>query len=76
MLAIDFEIEKEGMTVPYPPLFNDSQRNHGFVDLRGRPDLAIEIPESSQSPTLKAILVEFIGARFTSFHPWLRSWHA
>jgi len=58
MLAIDFEIEKEGMTVPYPPLFNDIRRNHGFVDLRGRPDLAIEIPESSQSPTLKAILVE------------------
>ena len=36
MLAIDFEIEKEGMTVPYPPLSNDIRRNHGFVDLRGR----------------------------------------
>jgi hypothetical protein len=58
MLAIDFEIEKEGMTVPYPQLFNDIGRNHGFVDLRGRPDLAIEIPEGSQSPALKAILVE------------------
>ena len=56
MLAIDFEIEKEGMTVPYPPLFNDIRRNHGFVDLRGRPDLAIEIPEGSQSSALKAIL--------------------
>jgi len=58
MLAIDFEIEKEGMTVPYPQLFSDIGRNHGFVDLRGRPDLAIEIPEGSQSPALKAILVE------------------
>jgi hypothetical protein len=58
MLAIDFEIEKEGMTVPYPPLSNDIRCNHGFVDLRGRPDLAIEIPEGSQSPALKAILVE------------------
>ncbi len=58
MLAIDFEIEKEGMTVPYPQLFNDIGRNHRFVDLRGRPDLAIEIPEGSQSPALKAILVE------------------
>jgi len=56
MLAIDFEIEKEGMTIPYSPLFNDIRRNHGFVDLRGRPDLAIEIPEGSQSPALKAIL--------------------
>ena len=55
MLAIDFEIEKEGMTVPYPRLLNDIGRNHGFVDLRGRPDLAIEIPEGSQSPALKAI---------------------
>ena len=61
MLAIDFEIEKEGMTVPYPQLFNDIGRNHGFVDLRGRPDLAIEIPEGSQSPALKAILVELSG---------------
>jgi hypothetical protein len=34
------------------------RRNHGFVDLRGRPDLAIEIPEGSQSPALKGILVE------------------
>ena len=58
MLAIDFEIEKEGMTIPDSPLFNDTRRNHGFVDLRGRPDLAIEIPEGSQSPALKAILVE------------------
>ena len=37
---------------------NDIGRNHGFVDLRGRPDFAIEIPEGSQSPALKAILVE------------------
>ena len=56
MLAIDFEIEKEGMTVPYPQLFNDIGRNHGFVDLRGRPDLAIEIPEGSQSPATANLL--------------------
>jgi hypothetical protein len=30
MLAIDFEIEKEGMTVPYPPLSNDIRRNHAL----------------------------------------------
>jgi hypothetical protein len=83
MLAIDFEIEKEGMTVPYPPLSNDIRCNHGFVDLRGRPDLAIEIPEGSQSPALKAILVELSEpdshlSTLFEFHPrffpqWLYS---
>jgi hypothetical protein len=58
MLTTDFEIEQEGTTVPYPPLFDDIRRNHGFVDLRGRPDLAAEIPEGSQSPALKELLVD------------------
>jgi hypothetical protein len=31
MLSVDFE-EQEGITVPYPPLFDDIRNNHGFVD--------------------------------------------
>ena len=31
------------------------------MDLRGRPDLASEIPEGSQSPSLKDLLVELSG---------------
>jgi hypothetical protein len=57
VLVTDFEIEQEGMTIPYPPLFDKVRCNHGFIDLRGRPDLAAEIPEGSQSPALKALLV-------------------
>ena len=58
MLTTDFETEEEGMTVPYPPLFDEIRRNHGFVDVRRRPDLADEIPEGSQSPALKGLLIE------------------
>jgi len=57
MLVIEFE-QQEGITVPYPPLFDGIRNNHGFVDLRGRPDLATEISEGSGSHALKDLLVE------------------
>lgn len=46
------------MTVPYPSLFDDIRNNHGFVDLRGHPDLASAIPEALQSTALKGLLTE------------------
>jgi hypothetical protein len=58
MLTTEFESEQEGITVPYPPLFDIIRRNHGFMDLRGRPDLAATIPEGSESASLKSLLVE------------------
>jgi hypothetical protein len=66
MLTVDFDVEQEGMTVPYGPLFDEIRSNHGFVDLRGRPDLAVSIAEGSGSAALKALLVEFAepGATF------------
>jgi hypothetical protein len=57
MLTVDFE-QQEGITVPYPPLFDDVRNNHGFVDLRGRPDLATKIFEGSQSEGLRSLLVD------------------
>lgn len=57
MLTTDFEAAEEGITVPYPPLFDQIRQNHGFVDLRGKPDLAADIPEASQSGALKGLLV-------------------
>jgi hypothetical protein len=57
MLTIDFE-QQEGITVRYPPLLDDIRNNHGFVDLRGRPDLAAKISEGSRSNALKDLLVE------------------
>lgn len=56
MLAIDFE-QQEGITVPYPPLFDGVRNNYGFVDLRGRPDLAARISEGCASDALKNLLV-------------------
>jgi len=56
MLSVDFE-EQEGITAPYPPLFDGIRNNHGFVDLRGRPDLAAKIFESSRSHALRELLV-------------------
>lgn len=45
-----------GNTVPYPPLFDDIRRNHGFIDTRGRPDLIAGIPEARESVALAALL--------------------
>jgi len=47
-----YDQSEQGITVPYAPLFNDINRNHGFVDVRGRPDLVAGIPEASQSNAL------------------------
>lgn len=46
----------DGNTVPYPPLFDDIRRNHGFVDTRGRPDQIAEIPEARESIGLTTLL--------------------
>ncbi len=45
-----------GITVPYPPLFDDIRKNHGFIDTRGRPDPVNAIPEGRESPSLAALL--------------------
>jgi hypothetical protein len=58
MLMADFEDEQEGITVPYPPLFDGIRRNHGFVDLRGRAHLVAKIPETAQSEALKRLLTK------------------
>jgi hypothetical protein len=57
MFETDLERDKEGMTVPYPPLFDDVRQNHGFVDVRGRPDLASRIAEGSQSAAMRNLLI-------------------
>jgi hypothetical protein len=48
----------EGITVPYPPLFDGIRKNRGFVDTRGRPDLASEIAEGLESNALRNCLVK------------------
>jgi hypothetical protein len=56
-LTTSYEIDTEGITVPYPPLFDNIRRNHGFKDVRGRPDQAAQIPEGAESVALRALLV-------------------
>src|SRR6266851_195041 len=57
MLETNSEMDEEGMTVPYPPLFDDVRKNHGFVDIRGRPEFASQIPEGSDSLAMSALLI-------------------
>jgi hypothetical protein len=45
------------MTVPYAPITDDIRHNRGFVDLRGRSDLAREIAEGRDSVALRNLLV-------------------
>lgn len=48
--------ERNGNTVPYPPLFDGIRRNFGFIDTRGKPDRVAEIPEARESNGLAAVL--------------------
>lgn len=50
-------IGHEAKTVPYPSLMNRHRTNRGFVDLRGRPELAANVAEAANSPALKNLLV-------------------
>jgi hypothetical protein len=52
-----FQIDPEGMTVPYPPVTDEIRRNRGFVDLRREPEKAIEIAEGTDSLALRNLLI-------------------
>ena len=65
-LTTDF-ISLEGLTVPYPPFFGEGRTNRGFIDLRGRPDLAAEIAECERSPALKTLLVNIAEGQMQLF---------
>lgn len=58
MLETRFLLDKEGITVPYPPLFDEIRNNYGFLDLRGRPDLVSSVPEVLQSQALRSLLIQ------------------
>jgi hypothetical protein len=57
-----FHISSDGNTVPYPPLRRKlgrglRQNNHGFIDLRGKPEIATAIKETMKSPRLADWLI-------------------
>ena len=58
-----------GTAVPYGGFDRpDGERNHGFIDLRDRPEVAASIPEAQDSNGMQAILLALNarGSRFMS----------
>jgi hypothetical protein len=53
-----FQVENDGTTVPYPAFKDAVRDNRGFVDLRGRPDRAMDIAEGAISVALSKLLVK------------------
>jgi hypothetical protein len=66
MLTTSYEVD-EGITVPYAPIFDQIRCNHGFVDTRGRPDIAASIPEASKSSALKRLLIQLASPNSSFF---------
>jgi hypothetical protein len=63
-IAIDDEAHS---SVPYSPADrDDGNRNHGFIDLADRPELAADIPEAQRSPNMVRALevINAVGSRF------------
>jgi hypothetical protein len=50
--------EKDGITVPYPPLFDEIRHNHGYVETRGTPENVDLIPETRRSEALRQLLLD------------------
>jgi hypothetical protein len=55
-IKFPFRVDTEATTVPYAPITDDVRVNRGFIDLRGRPDLAKEIVEGNESQALRSLL--------------------
>jgi hypothetical protein len=56
MLSVSYPYCARGNTVPYPSLFDPIRRNHGFIDLRGRPEKVVDVPEAQTSAALASLL--------------------
>jgi hypothetical protein len=80
-MPVDFEIERPGedetvLVLPYVRNFEDGRSNHGFQDMRGRPELIDAIVEAGVSPALKELLRGLAqpGCRYFSIGCDLRTW--
>lgn|GEM_PF-2462110 len=52
--------------IPYPAVDHGDSQNHGFIDIKNRPELAETIPEAKDCPPLLALL-KAISHRDTPF---------
>jgi len=57
-----------GPPVPYPAAAREDSVNHGFLDLRDRPDLVEQVPEAAKSEGLRMIVraLNAVGSPFMS----------
>jgi hypothetical protein len=62
-----FRVENKATTVPYSAVKDDIRENRGFVDLRGRPDLAKEIAEGAVSTALRDLLIKVASSKSLIF---------
>jgi hypothetical protein len=80
-MPLDFEIERPSedetiLVLPYVWNFEDGRSNHGFQDVRGRPELVDAIMEAGTSPALKELLRALAqpACRYFSIGCDLRTW--
>jgi hypothetical protein len=66
-LNISDSTSTEAISVPYPAFSSPTRTNHGFVDLRGRPELAGKIAEAIPSRKFRALLVRLAGSDASLF---------
>lgn len=55
--------ERDGITVPYPPLFDHIRQNHGYFETRGKPENVDLIPEVQHSEALRQLLINVASPR-------------
>ena len=55
-LKTRYPVQIDGNTVPYPSRHDEIRCNYGFLDLRGKPELVDEVPETLESLSLKRLL--------------------
>jgi hypothetical protein len=80
-MPLDFDIERPDedetvLVLPYVRNFEEGRTNHGFRDMRGRPELIDEIAEAGISPALKELLRSLAQptSRYFSIGCDLRTW--
>ncbi len=56
-VQIVYSSNGRGNTVPYAPFKSGIRQNHGFIDLRGKPDEVAAVPETQISLALTDLLI-------------------
>jgi hypothetical protein len=68
IMLFDLTDDPRHLPIPYPPMEHQDSTNHGFMDLRGNPDLIDRVPEAIGMPELQEALrlINAENSRFMS----------